>query len=53
MVTIVRWLMILAAIMLSPFYALWVAGGAICDARERRRRSSSSSRAARAICHGD
>ena len=35
--TLVRWLMILAAIALSPFYALWVAGGALCDARERRR----------------
>jgi hypothetical protein len=38
LVNIVRWLMILTAIVLSPFYALWVAGWAICDARERRRR---------------
>jgi|GEM_PF-4249675 len=37
-VTFVRWLMILGAIILSPLYGLWIAGGAVCDARERRRR---------------
>ena len=37
-VTLVRWLMIMAAIVLSPLYGLWIAGGAICDARERKRR---------------
>jgi len=36
-VAIATWLMILAAILLSPLYALWIAGGTICDARERRR----------------
>jgi len=38
MVTVARHLLILAAIMLSPIYAVWLAGGAICDARDRRRR---------------
>ena len=37
MVTLVRWLMILAAIVAYPFYRLWIAGGMIADARERRR----------------
>jgi len=38
MVTIARHILILTAIVLSPVYALWLAGGAICDARDRRRR---------------
>jgi len=37
-ITAARWLMTLAAIVLSPIYALWLSGGAICDARDRRRR---------------
>ncbi len=36
-VTVVTWLLIGVAIVLSPVYALWVAGGAICDAMDRRR----------------
>ena len=39
MVRIVTWIMIGAGLSLLPFYGLWVAGGAICDARERKRRS--------------
>jgi hypothetical protein len=35
-VTVVTWLLIGAAIVLSPLYGLWVAGGSICDARDRR-----------------
>ncbi len=38
-VTAVTWLLIGTALALSPVYALWVAGGAIADARERKRRS--------------
>lgn len=38
-VTFARWLMIGTAIVLSPLYGLWIAGGAICDARERKRRA--------------
>ncbi len=41
MVNIVRWLMILAAIMLSPLYALWVGCGWIADRMEERRWASS------------
>jgi len=37
-VTFVRWLMIGTAIVLSPLYGLWIAGGKLADARERRRR---------------
>jgi len=37
MVNIVRWLIILIAIVLSPLYVLWIAAGAICDVQERRR----------------
>ncbi len=37
-VTAVTWLLIGTAIVLSPVYALWVAGGAACDVRDRRRR---------------
>jgi len=37
MITLVRWLMIATTIALSPFYALWVAGGWIADKREHRR----------------
>jgi hypothetical protein len=40
MVNFVRWLMIAIAIVLSPIYALWIAGGMIADARERKRRLS-------------
>lgn len=39
MIRIVTWLMIGAGLALLPVYGLWVAGGAICDARERKRRS--------------
>lgn len=35
---VARYLLILAAIMLYPIYRLWIAGGAICDARDRKRR---------------
>jgi len=38
MVTLVRRLMILTAIVVSPLYGLWVAGGWLMDKRERRRR---------------
>jgi hypothetical protein len=38
MVDLARYLMILTALSLLPLYGLWVAGGAICDARERKRR---------------
>jgi hypothetical protein len=38
-VTFVRWLMITSAIVLSPLYGLWIAGGAICDAREKAKPS--------------
>jgi len=37
MVDLVRRLGITIVISLLPLYGLWVAGGAICDARERRR----------------
>ncbi len=37
MITLARYLMILAAICASPFYALWIAGGAIADWRDRHR----------------
>jgi len=37
MVSVVKWLMILTAIAVYPFYRLWIAGGAVCDARERKR----------------
>jgi len=37
-VTVATWFMIVTAILLSPLYGLWIAGGAICDARERKRR---------------
>jgi phosphate/sulfate permease len=40
MVNVVRWLMILTAIVLSPLYGLWIAGGMLADARERKRRTS-------------
>ncbi len=40
MVTVARWLMILAAIVLSPVYAAWVFGGWICDQQKRRRRTA-------------
>jgi hypothetical protein len=36
-VDISRRLMILTAFALLPLYGLWVAGGAICDSRERKR----------------
>jgi hypothetical protein len=39
MVDLVRRLMILTAFALLPLYGLWVAGGAICDAMERKRRT--------------
>lgn len=39
MITIVTWLLILTAILLSPFYGLWIFGGWICDRREMRRRT--------------
>lgn len=35
MIHLVRWLMILTAIVLSPFYALWVGAGMAADAKER------------------
>jgi hypothetical protein len=38
MVTLARRLMILTAVVLSPVYVLWIAGGKIADARERKRR---------------
>jgi len=37
-VDLVRRLGIVIGIALLPLYGLWVAGGAICDARERKRR---------------
>jgi len=37
MVNVVRWMMILAAIMLSPLYALWVGCGWIADQIEHKR----------------
>lgn len=37
-VRIVRYVMILAAIAVSPIYAAWVAGGAIADRIAQRRR---------------
>jgi len=37
-IAVVRWLMILAVIALAPFYGLWIAGGKLADARERKRR---------------
>ena len=40
MVNIVRWLMIMTAIAMSPFWALWVAGGALCDMKDRRRNAA-------------
>ena len=36
-VDLVRRLGIAIGIALLPLYGLWVAGGAICDARERKR----------------
>ncbi len=39
LVNIVRWLMIIAAIVLSPFYALWVGGGWICDRMDAKSRT--------------
>ena len=40
MVTLVRYLMILVAILLSPFYALWVGGGWAADRLEKHRTHS-------------
>jgi hypothetical protein len=37
-VRIVRYMLILAAVVLSPGYALWIAGGAIADQVGQRRR---------------
>ena len=37
MVNLVRRLMILAVIVLSPLYGLWILGGIAADARERHR----------------
>jgi len=42
MVNVARWLMIVAAILLSPLYALWVGAGWIADRMEERRCSSYS-----------
>jgi hypothetical protein len=36
MINLVRWLMILAAIALAPFWALWVGCGWIADQREHK-----------------
>jgi len=43
MVSVVRWLMIMAAIVVYPFYRLWLVGGKFADARERRRRDYAKS----------
>jgi len=40
LVNIVRWLMILMAILLSPLYALWVGCGWIADQLEHKRWAS-------------
>jgi len=37
MVSVVKWLMILTAIVLSPLYGACVAGGWLADRMERRR----------------
>lgn len=36
-VRVVRYMLTLAAIALSPFYVLWIAGGAIADSMGQRR----------------
>jgi len=41
MINLVRWLMILAAIVLAPLWALWVGCGWVADQRERKRWESS------------
>jgi hypothetical protein len=40
MINLALWLMILAAIVLAPFYALWVGCGWIADQVERKRWAS-------------
>jgi len=46
MVTVVRWLMILTAIVVSPLYGAWVAGGWVMDRRDHRRHESPSEKQA-------
>jgi len=41
LLNLVRWLMILAAIVLAPLWLLWVGCGWIADQRERKRWASS------------
>ena len=38
LVTLTRWTLIAGAILLSPFYALWVGAGWVADRRESRLR---------------
>jgi len=44
MINLVRWFMILAAIVLAPLWALWVGCGWVADQLERKRWASSSTR---------
>lgn len=37
MIRAVTWIMIAVAVLLSPAYLLWIAGGKLADMREKRR----------------
>lgn len=38
MITIVRYLLVLMAMLVAPFYGIWIFGGWIADKRGQRRR---------------